>query len=401
MDFARPDAATSPTLVARRTSKSQLSPPLRQDPGETDVPSEPPSPSSPKDISPSSELLSPSRVLAHYTGLVLASMIGCLIRLGLDGLADYNGAIIFPLAWSQGVGCAIMGLAVGKKNEIILIYPPLYTFITTGVAGSVTTFSSWMLEGYLSFSNFYGYNRGGLHDTVDGVGYSFATWLIALGALHVGDHFATILPPLHSISASAKRSNLIKRSQDVSSSETKHMSEPIRRKDRVTQPTPILDYLVILSSALSYLVALLLYFFGPTVWRHRATFPILFAPPGAILRFALAKLNPLKPFINKFPLGTFLANIIATLVISGVFAAQRLPSAGGSGTRCNALYAIQQGFCGCLSTVSTFVVESRSIKQRRWKWIYVGISVVLGQVCVLAIVGGVGWSQGYVEVCGE
>lgn len=179
------------------------------------------------------------------------------------------------------------------------------------------------------------------------------------------------------------------------------MSEPIRRKDRVIQPTPILDYLVILSSALSYLVALLLYFFGPTVWRHRATFPILFAPPGAILRFALAKLNPLKPFINKFPLGTFLANIIATLVISGVFAAQRLPSAGGSGTRCNALYAIQQGFCGCLSTVSTFVVESRSIKQRRWKWIYVGISVVLGQVCVLAIVGGVGWSQGYVEVCGE
>jgi hypothetical protein len=43
-------------------------------------------------------------------------------------------------------------------------YPPVYTFLTTGIAGSVTTFSSWMLESYLAFSNFYQYDRGGLHD---------------------------------------------------------------------------------------------------------------------------------------------------------------------------------------------------------------------------------------------
>lgn len=43
-------------------------------------------------------------------------------------------------------------------------YPPLYTFFTTGIAGSITTFSSWMLYGYLSFANFGGYNRGGLYD---------------------------------------------------------------------------------------------------------------------------------------------------------------------------------------------------------------------------------------------
>ncbi len=33
-----------------------------------------------------------------------------------------------------------------------------------GIAGSVTTFSSWMLEGYEAFSNFNGYSRSGLHD---------------------------------------------------------------------------------------------------------------------------------------------------------------------------------------------------------------------------------------------
>lgn len=43
-------------------------------------------------------------------------------------------------------------------------YPPLYTFFTTGIAGSITTFSSWMLYGYRSFANFEGYDRGGLYD---------------------------------------------------------------------------------------------------------------------------------------------------------------------------------------------------------------------------------------------
>ena len=33
-----------------------------------------------------------------------------------------------------------------------------------GIAGSITTFSSWMLEGYLAFSNSGQYNRKGLHD---------------------------------------------------------------------------------------------------------------------------------------------------------------------------------------------------------------------------------------------
>lgn len=43
-------------------------------------------------------------------------------------------------------------------------YPPLYTLLSTGLAGSITTFSSWMLGGYLSFANLEGYNRGGLQN---------------------------------------------------------------------------------------------------------------------------------------------------------------------------------------------------------------------------------------------
>jgi hypothetical protein len=61
---------------------------------------------------------------------------------------DYSiddGAVIYALAWPQGVGCAIMGLALARRNELITMYvgeitradgytsyPPFYTFLTTG-----------------------------------------------------------------------------------------------------------------------------------------------------------------------------------------------------------------------------------------------------------------------------
>ena len=91
--------------------------------------------------------------------------------------------------------------------------------------------------------------------------------------------------------------------------------------------------------------------------------------------------------------------MIASLVISGVFAAQRQPDVASSFVTCNALYAIQEGFCGCLSTVSTFAVEARAIKGAWWKWFYVGGSVVLGHVFVLVVVGGTRWGEGSSSVC--
>src|SRR5207237_439145 len=145
----------------------------------------------------------------------------------------------------------------------------------------------------------------------------------------------------------------------------------------------IADLLWISTAAVAYLIALLLYFFAPRYFRHRAVFPILLSPPGALLRFMLAKINSKPRFVDRFPLGTFIAKMSATLVIAGTWASQRRPGTTGDPTRCNALYAIEQGFCGCLSTVSTFVVESRTINGLRRTWAYVLGSIVLGHVFVL------------------
>lgn len=201
----------------------------------------------------------------------------------------------------------------------------------------------------------------------------------------MGTHFADVFTSL--------------RVQRFVKSENRSDSSRVEKEERCKNETPMIDWIVILSAFISYLVGLLIYFYAPKPWRHRATFPILLSPPGTILRYGLSKLNAMQPWKDRFPIGTFIANIAATLILAGVFASQRLGVT--SHTKCNALYAIQQGFCGCLSTVSTFVVESKTIPRKRWKWIFVLGSIVLGHVCVLGIVGGIGWTRGYQPVCTE
>lgn len=169
--------------------------------------------------------------------------------------------------------------------------------------------------------------------------------------------------------------------------------------------TPLLDVLTIISGVVAYLIVLLLYFFAPKrhssanyQWRHDVLFPLLLAPPGAMLRFALSRINTYPPFVDRFPLGTFLVNMIATLILVGTYTASRSRSSVGI-TRCDALYAVQQGFCGCASTVSTFAVEARSVRGLKWKLVYIGASVLFGHLFVLAILGGVDWDKGLGGVC--
>ncbi|KAL1408793.1 hypothetical protein Q8F55_005606 [Vanrija albida] len=319
------------------------------------------------------------RALAHYAVLVFSSMVGTLFRLGLDALGTYDGAVVFPLAWVQGVGCGIMGLALARKNEISWLYPPLYTFFTTGIAGSVTTFSSWMLEAYEAFANTEHYNRKGLHSTVNGLAYSFVTVMVSFAGLKLGGYVSSLLPRLPRPPRRAVANGADGRPHG--------------------QGTRLLDLLAVASAVASYGGALALYFAAPRRWRPRATYAILLAPPGTMLRFALARINARRPFLDRFPLGTFIANMAGTVIIAGTYAAARRPGARDNPLACTTLDAVHDGFCGCLTTVSTFVVEMGAIRSERWRWAYVFGSVILGQVLVMAVAGGVGWGVGYGPVC--
>lgn len=91
--------------------------------------------------------------------------------------------------------------------------------------------------------------------------------------------------------------------------------------------------------------------------RRQQWFALLFAPFGCTLRWLLSKLNARsgKKILPWFPLGTFLANMIACcidFIIEGITNRYTLgywPSV--------VLPAVRVGYAGSLSTVSTFIAE--------------------------------------------
>jgi len=66
---------------------------------------------------------------------------------------------------------------------------------------------------------------------------------------------------------------------------------------------------------------------------------------------------------------------------------------------CAVLYGIDQGFCGCLSTVSTFAVELDTL-MRLHAYVYATVSIVVGIISLVILVGISAWAVGYVSVCG-
>lgn len=93
--------------------------------------------------------------------------------------------------------------------------------------------------------------------------------------------------------------------------------------------------------------------------------------------------------------------MLATAILGTSYVLQRRPLAGGalSILQCQVLQAVEDGFCGSLSTVSTFVVEIDDMRGRRGAG-YLAGSWVMGVLIMVAIVGGSWWNgSGFGEAC--
>jgi fluoride ion exporter CrcB/FEX len=128
-------------------------------------------------------------------------------------------------------------------------------------------------------------------------------------------------------------------------------------------------------------------------WRGQAIFACVFAPLGCLARFyASLKLNALIP---SFPLGTFTVNIFGTAVLAMAYDLQhvQIDGAGLGGGRigCQVLQGIMDGFCGCLTTVSTWILELDALK-RRHSYMYGSASVLAGLAMMVVIMGSVRWT---------
>jgi CrcB protein len=357
--------------------------------------------------------------------LIFFSIFGTLARLGVQWFAFYPGnPIVTPVIWANVGGSFLMGfltedrqlfrdewttrerlhpdqkdgkgpgeLSAAERTKIKKTVP-LYVGLAVGFCGSFTSFSSFMRDVFLALSNSLpapvNHPSTGTVTTSAEVsrngGYSFlallaiilATIALSLGALIVGAHTALALDTL-----------------------TPRIPSRFTRR--------FLDPLMVLLGFGCWLGALFLCIWppdrfssSPETWRGTALFPILFAPPGCLLRFyASLKLNSLVP---SFPLGTFAANMFGTAIEGMCYDIQHVGvgvngAVGGGIVGCQVLQGVQDGFCGCLTTVSTWVGEIKGLK-RRSGYFYCVASVLGGLGLVVVIMGSVRWSVGWREpVC--
>lgn len=330
-----------------------------------------------------------------HSYLVFFSILGTLARVGLAALTKYpQEPVIFSTVWANFGGSLVMGFlvedqmlfrdesdkgagagkiqdvdsAAKKRHMAVKKTIPLYIGLATGFCGSFTSFSAFVRDMFLVAGNSLVVPGMPQAPADRNGGYSFMALLavvivtisLSLSGLFLGAHLAVALQrfivriPL----AGARR---------------------------------IFNFVAIILGWGSWIGAILLSIFPPhDFWRGRIVFSLVFAPLGTFLRFYLSVfLNAKFP---SFPLGTFVANVFGTAVLGGAWDIAHAQIGGVVG--CQVLQGIEDGFCGCLTTVSTWVVELSS-SRRKHAYTYGFASVVVAFAVMVAIMGGLRWSDGF------
>ncbi|EPS41462.1 hypothetical protein H072_4647 [Dactylellina haptotyla CBS 200.50] len=314
-------------------------------------------------------------LLTTFSWLIFFSIFGAIARVGLSALTAYPGSPLAGVIWANFAGSFVMGFmaeeirffaavpASKKKvedtsngeneNQETIAQDnhwsvdkkaiPLYIGITTGFCGSLTSFSSWMRDIFWAMSNTMphhdrhrGYNVEAL------LAQLLATVALSVGGLKCGAHMALFLRPV-----------------------IPTMPKGFR---------PHLDILALILGPACWIGITMMAIFIPK-WRGIVLFAGVFAPIGTMLRFgASKKFNPMMP---TFPVGTFIVNVGGSLLDASFILLQSYSSVSFVG--CEVLQGLEDGLCGCLTTVSTWVVEITSLR-RGHAYVYGSASVLGGVV---------------------
>ncbi len=296
--------------------------------------------------------------IVYFCSLAVASYCGVFCRIYLTELVNWDGVPLFPSLYSQLVGTTIMGFITSHKARLGHYF--LYQAIATGLCGSITTFSSWNSEAISSLL------QTGHVPPVNGA--RFLSWLTTLllgigmitGALNLGRHLAYLSPWADSKQKSEK-------------------SEPTIPSSRFR----IIEGNVFICMWAVFTVVIVVPSY--VLNRRDLMFSALLAPLGTYLRWHL---SPFNAALRNFKLGTFVANVAGAWVLGGVVCAQELYP--GEPWLQAFFVGVKTGFCGCVTTISSFAVELSDLPLGA-SYFYAIISIAVAQLGLILSRGTLQW----------
>lgn len=299
--------------------------------------------------------------------LAFFAIIGVLARKGITVLTTYNGSFVGGVIWANFTSCIIMGMmiqtersweSIGLKATI-----PLYVGLTTGFCGTFSSFSSLILEAFvksadISIGKYYHYPNGA-YGIMECASVMISHMAVSIAGLHFGKHL-------------------------------------IKQHDPLIPRVNLVEDILAVCGILAWIAVICLIIIKS--WRSW-TFACIVSPIACWTRYYVSKL--LNPKIKRFPLGTLSVNIFATLVLAILNLINRGKLSGGgrivnSVLTCHMLQGLEDGYCGTLSTVSTFVVELYTIKSPQ-SYKYGFFSLAVSYIVMLLILGSYNWTVGLTD----
>ena len=347
--------------------------------------------------------LTPLEHLGYFCALSLFTYLASVLKMYTREANGWSGWPVFPSLYAQMVGSFTMGvayywrLALERKSLAIL-----YVGIATGFCGTITGFSAWNNEAVSVLLNTTAYDPeiegrgtilvvktelgeviGWITIVIVGFGMPIASFMFGrlfacliedcwhelnLGSSHRHSYESIVETSRSSVQQDEQPNNI----HSSSTTDLQHSDSPSSTECSCygcrRSATWLVRLQVVLFTVLWVLATLLLCLALTLAPREQPDYPLLFVclfgMVGTYLRWHVGALNSFCS--TKFMLGTFLTNVLGTWLhgiikmvselnwrgdinIPGGHDVDSLPLAALSG--------LIYGFCGSLTTVSSFVYE--------------------------------------------